>query len=39
MLHLDALRVKIIVDGHASNHCIYIALGVNLEGKKEALSL
>jgi putative transposase len=39
ILYLDALRVKIRVDGRVSNRCIYIAIGVNLEGKKETLCL
>jgi len=39
ILYLDALRVKIRVDGRVSNRCIYIAIGVNLEGKKETLGL
>lgn len=39
ILYLDALRVKIRVDGRVQNQCIYIAIGVNLEGKKETLGL
>ena len=39
ILYLDALRVKIRFDGRVSNRCIYIAVGVNLEGKKETLGL
>ncbi len=39
ILYLDALRVKIRVDGRVQNRCIYIAVGVNLEGKKETLGL
>lgn len=39
ILYLDALRVKIRVDGRVQNRCVYIAIGVNLEGKKETLGL
>lgn len=39
ILYLDALRVKIRVDGRVSNRCVFIAVGVNLEGKKETLGL
>ncbi len=39
ILYLDALRVKIRVDGRVQNRCIYIAIGVNLNGKKETLGL
>ncbi len=39
ILYLDALRVKIRVDGRVQNRCIYIAIGVNLDGKKETLGL
>jgi putative transposase len=39
ILYLDALRVKIRVDGRVSNRCVYIAVGVNLEGRKETLGL
>lgn len=39
IVYLDALRVKVRVDGVVSNRCIYLAVGVNLEGKKEALGL
>lgn len=39
ILYLDALRVKIRVDGRVSNRCVYIAVGVNLDGKKETLGL
>lgn len=36
---LDALRVKIRVDKAVQNRCIYLAIGVNIEGKKETLGL
>lgn len=39
IIYLDALRVKIRVDGRVQNRCIYIGIGVNLEGKKETLGL
>ena len=39
IVYLDALRVKIRVDGIVQNRCIYIAIGVNVEGKKETLGL
>jgi putative transposase len=39
IVYLDALRVKIRVEGIVQNRCIYLAIGVNLEGKKETLGL
>ena len=39
IVYLDALRVKIRVDGRVQNRCIYIGIGVNLDGKKEPLGL
>lgn len=39
IIYLDALRVKIRIDGQVQNRCIYLAIGVNLEGKKEPLGL
>ena len=39
IIYLDALRVKIRIDGVVSNRCIYLAIGVNVEGKKETLGL
>lgn len=39
IVYLDALRVKIRYDGSVQNRCIYLAIGVNLEGKKETLGL
>jgi putative transposase len=39
IVYLDALRVKIRVDGLVQNRCIYLAIGVNTEGKKETLGL
>lgn len=39
IVYLDALRVKIRHEGVVRNRCIYLAVGVNLEGRKEALGL
>lgn len=39
IVYLDALRVKIRIDGIVQNRCIYLAIGVNLEGRKETLGL
>jgi putative transposase len=39
IVYLDALRVKIRYEGVVQNRCIYLAIGVNLEGRKEALGL
>ena len=39
ILYLDALRVKMRSDGRVQNRCVYIAVGVNLEGRKETLGL
>jgi len=39
IVYLDALRVKVRHDGAVQNRCIYLAVGVNLEGRKEALGL
>ena len=34
IVYLDALQVKVRVDGRVSNHAVYVVLGVNLEGTK-----
>jgi putative transposase len=39
IVYLDALRMKIRVDGTVQNRCIYLAIGVNTTGRKEALGL
>ena len=39
ILYMDALRVKVRDSGHVVNKAIYVAIGVNLEGKKEVLGL
>ena len=39
IVYLDALRVKIRYDGQVQNRCIYLAIGVKTDGKKETLGL
>jgi len=39
IVYLDALRVKSREDGKSCNKSVYVALGVNFEGKKEVLGL
>jgi len=39
IVYLDALRVKIRYDGTVQNRCIYLAIGVKTDGKKETLGL
>jgi len=39
IVYLDALVAKVHGDGGVSNRAVYVALGVNLEGKKEVLGL
>lgn len=39
IVYLDALRMKIRVDGVVQNRCIYLAIGINTTGRKEALGL
>jgi transposase-like protein len=39
IMYLDALRVKSREDGKSRNKSVYVALGVNFEGKKEVLGL
>jgi len=39
IVYLDALRVKIRYDGSVQNRCIYLAIGVKTDGKKETLGL
>ena len=39
IIYLDALVVKVRSEGTVSNHAVYVALGVNLEGHKEVLGL
>ena len=39
ILYMDALRVKVRDGGHIQNRAIHVAMGVNLEGKKDILGL
>ena len=39
IVYLDALRVKMRVDGAVQNRCVYLAIGVSIEGRKETLGL
>lgn len=39
IVYLDGLVVKVRVNGVVDNRTVYLALGVNLEGKKEVLGL
>jgi putative transposase len=39
ILYMDALYVKIRDAGHIQNRAIYVAIGVNLHGRKEVLGL
>jgi putative transposase len=39
VIFLDALYVKMRCDGRVENRAVYVALGINLEGKKEVLGL
>ena len=39
IVYLDALVVKIRETGHVRNKAIYVAIGVNMQGKKEVLGL
>jgi len=39
IVYLDALRIKGRIDGKSSMKSVYVALGVNFEGKKEVLGL
>ena len=39
ILYLDALYVKIRDAGHIQNRAIYVAIGVNMQGRKEVLGL
>jgi transposase-like protein len=39
IVYLDALRVKTKQDGKSCTKSVYVALGVNFEGKKEVLGL
>ena len=39
IVYLDALVTKVHGEGGVSNHAVYVALGVTLEGQKEVLGL
>ena len=39
IVYLDAIRVKIRMDGLVQNRCIYLGIGVNINGQKEVLGL
>ena len=39
IMYLDALYVKIRETGHIQNRAIYVAIGVNMQGRKEVLGL
>jgi putative transposase len=39
VVFLDALYVKMRHDGRVENRAVYVALGINLEGKKDVLGL
>src|SRR6476646_7236164 len=39
ILYLDALYVKMRHEGRVDNRAVYVAIGVNLEGKKDVLGL
>lgn len=39
IVYLDALYVKMRDNGHVQNRAVHVAIGVNLEGRKEVLGL
>src|SRR5947209_17376551 len=39
IVYMDALYVRMRDNGHVQNRAVYVAMGVNLEGKKEVLGL
>jgi len=39
IVYLDAIVVKILDSGHISNRAVYLAIGVDLDGKKDVLGL
>jgi transposase-like protein len=39
IVYLDCLMVKVRDSGHIQNKAIYLAIGINREGLKEALGL
>jgi putative transposase len=39
ILYLDALYVKMRTDGRVENRAVYVAMGIDMEGRKEVLGL
>jgi putative transposase len=39
IVYLDAIHLKIRTDGRVQNQAVYLALGINLSGKKELMGL
>ena len=39
IMYLDALQVKVKDEGHIVNKAVYLAIGINMEGRKEILGL
>ena len=39
IMYLDALYVKVKDEGHIVNKAVYLAIGINMEGRKEVLGL
>lgn len=39
IVYMDALYVRMRDNGHVQNRAVYVAIGVNLEGRKEVLGL
>jgi putative transposase len=39
IIYLDALYVKMRTEGRVENRAVYVAIGINLEGRKEVLGL
>lgn len=39
IVYMDALMVKVKDNGHITNKAVYVAVGVNLDGKKELLGI
>jgi len=39
IVYLDAIHLKLRRDGHVQSQAVYLALGINLEGKKDLLGL
>ena len=39
ILYLDALHIKMRTDGRVENRAVYVAMGIDMEGRKEVLGL